>query len=86
MLTSLDAVNPRRDLLLTDIDMPGMSGRDLAHQVLARFPSLRVLLMSAQADNERLDAVGAAGPDLPILEKPFKIGALIDMVERALAV
>lgn len=57
------------DLLLTDIVMPGMNGKELVRRVRQRFPGVGVLLMSGY-DGE---AVETGGADLPgrLLQKPF---------------
>ncbi len=58
------------DLLITDVIMPGMTGTELAAELRARRPALRVLFMSGYADGkvvqpEALDANTA------FLQKPF---------------
>jgi len=55
----------RPDVLVTDHLMPGMSGVELAHNVRARFPSTRILIISGFAEVDGLD------PTLPRLTKPF---------------
>ncbi len=58
------------DLLLTDVVMPGMSGRDLASQLTAIRPTTKVLYMSGYTDNvpvaKDLDSARAS-----FLQKPF---------------
>lgn len=54
----------RPDLLLTDISMPGQSGVELAKQVAARWPMIRVLALSVHEEIayvQQLLAVGASG-------------------------
>jgi PAS domain S-box-containing protein len=55
----------RFDLLVTDVVMPGMSGRDLAHRLRGRQPGLPVLFLSGYTEEH--DEVE---PDL-LLPKPF---------------
>ena len=75
----------RRDLVLLDLVMPGMSGVDLFAELRRLHPDLRILLMSgynlhgARADG--LLASGAAG----FLQKPFRSDDLAAAVARALA-
>ncbi len=71
------------DLLLSDVVMPGMSGVDLASQLRARLPGVRVLLMSGHAADV-LEGEGMTA-DLPqLLEKPFSDGSLTRAVREAL--
>lgn len=58
------------DLLLTDIIMPEMNGRVLAHKVLERRPTIKVLFMSGYTA-DILARHGGAGIDLHFIEKPF---------------
>ncbi len=70
------------DLLLTDLVMPGGNGRDLAERLLARRPSLRVLLMSGY-DSALPD--GRLDDHFPFLAKPFGATELAGAVRAALA-
>jgi CheY-like chemotaxis protein len=71
------------DLLLSDVVMPGVNGRELAARAVALRPEIEVLLMSGYID-EAVLRNGASGGDLPILPKPFKPGALATRVREAL--
>ncbi|WP_454714428.1 response regulator [Caulobacter segnis] len=62
-------------VVFTDIDMPGMSGLELADEIHRRRPTVRCLLTSGRA--RRL----AAGD--PFLPKPYSLGRLGDAIRRA---
>ncbi|MBM3990141.1 MAG: response regulator [Planctomycetes bacterium] len=71
------------DLMLTDMILPGPSGSELAREVLAEHPDLRVLFMSAYS-RELLLQQGRITPSQPTLQKPFTdetlVGALHDLL------
>jgi CheY-like chemotaxis protein len=70
-------------LLLTDVIMPGMNGRELAQQVCSVRPETRVLYMSGYTEN----AIGHNGtlePGINLLQKPFALPALKAKVREAL--
>ena len=56
-------------LVLTDIKMPGMNGRELGRQVEQRWPGKPVLYMSGFASE--VFQGGLLEPDAPFLAKPF---------------
>jgi two-component system cell cycle sensor histidine kinase/response regulator CckA len=71
------------DLLLTDVIMPGMAGKQLAEQLTAVRPATKVLYMSGYPD----DAVaqpGNLGTGTVFLEKPFTRETLLRRVRQAL--
>ena len=49
------------DVALVDLRMPGLSGADVARAVSARYPSTRVVILSAYADEEIVQLAIAAG-------------------------
>jgi PAS domain S-box-containing protein len=71
----------RIDLLITDVVMPGMSGRELAQRVTSARPDTKVLFISGYADDAVLRH-GVTGPGTAFLQKPF---ALEDLLQRVRA-
>ena len=70
------------DLVLTDVVMPGMSGPELAEQLVGRLGPTRVLFMSGYTDaGSRRSPVA---PILPLLQKPFTPEGLAGKVRELL--
>jgi CheY-like chemotaxis protein len=72
------------DLVLTDIVMPRMSGRQLVEQLRLLRPALPVLYMSGFPRDEWSDE-GGLDEDIGLVEKPFDDTTLIRSVQQALA-
>jgi two-component system, cell cycle sensor histidine kinase and response regulator CckA len=69
------------DLLVSDIVMPGMNGIELARELRAVRPDLRVLLISGYTE----EAVGRVGPDgIDLLSKPFTADELLGRIRQVL--
>ena len=74
--------NTSIDLLLTDLVMPQMDGRELAQRITKQAPTMRVLFMSGYTD-QSVTPAGSSGLS-PFLEKPFSAGDLARKVREVL--
>lgn len=70
-------------LLLVDVVMPGMSGVELAPQIMALRPDIKVILMSGYRDDQ-IFLNAALNPNTPFFHKPFTFEALIEKVQELL--
>jgi PAS domain S-box-containing protein len=79
----LDDYGDAVHVLVTDVVMPGMSGRELAERLSPNWPGMRVLFVSGYTD----DAVvrhGILEEGTPFLQKPFTPDSLVQKVREVL--
>ena len=62
-------------LVITDVIMPEMNGRDLVDQLHSRYPKLKYLFMSGHPANV-IARHGVLEEGVAFIEKPFSMGAL----------
>lgn len=72
------------DLVLCDLVMPGLNGRDLARWLLANRPGTPILLISGYP-RPYLETHDLYDPSIPLLRKPFLPSRLLEAVEETLA-
>ncbi len=70
-------------LVLTDVVMPRLSGRDLAQRVLASHPESKILYMSGYTDDAVVQR-GVLAQEVTLLRKPFTPYALVASVREVL--
>jgi CheY-like chemotaxis protein len=70
-------------LLLTDVVMPNMLGKEVAERIRLARPDIEVLFMSGYAQPV-LASQGRLDPDVHLIEKPFTAVAIIEKAGRIL--
>lgn len=82
-LDIVEAENGAVDLVITDLVMPGMGGRELVWQIQQRYPGLCVVLLSGYADMEGALQMMDSTPSV-FLEKPVDLALLASTVRELL--
>lgn len=72
------------DLLLTDVIMPGVNGRELFEQLSQRHNDLKVVYMSGFTD-EVVSHQGLAKQGISFIQKPFAVSDFIAIIKNAIA-
>jgi DNA-binding NtrC family response regulator len=72
------------DVVLTDISMPGLSGREILRRVQEKHPATPVIVISGDS-NEKAAAELLAMGAFAYLAKPFQLAVVEDTVVRAIA-
>ncbi len=73
----------RIDLLVTDVVMPQMSGKELAEKIKKWHPEVKVLYMSGYTDNAIVHH-GVLEPGIDFMQKPFTVQGLTKKVREVL--
>ena len=71
---------PEIDLLITDIGLPGVNGRELATQALARHPGIKVLFVTGY-DRDVILPEHLRRPEVDLITKPFTVAALSERIQ-----
>lgn len=76
-VSAVQAEPQRFDLVLLDLSMPGLSGKETLERLRATRADLRVVLMSGGSESGLPEGVG-------FLQKPFRLKRLYAVIEEAL--
>ena len=71
-------------VVITDVSMPGLSGRDLLEQVKEKHPTTPVIVISGRPDGTDADSLVEMGA-FAYVTKPFQLDDIEDTVTRAIA-
>ncbi len=82
-LKMLDSYSIKLDILVTDVIMPQMGGKELAERILLKHPELKVLYTSGYTD-DAIDHQGILDLGVAFLQKPFTPFALAQKVRALL--
>jgi FixJ family two-component response regulator len=81
----LDTAQPNKlDCLIVDVRMPGMSGIELHHRLVARDCKVPVVFMTAHGYDDQARSEASSGWTVAYLNKPFSDDELLDAVHAAL--
>lgn len=70
-------------VVLTDISMPGLNGRELLEKVVALYPGTPVIIISGHSDQEQAQSLMSRGA-FEFLLKPFRLEVVEQSVKRAI--
>ncbi|MEJ2544030.1 MAG: PAS domain S-box protein [Calditrichaceae bacterium] len=73
----------RIHILLTDVIMPGMSGKELSEKILEILPKIKVVFMSGYTD-EAIVQHGVLDEEINFIQKPFTPQVLIKVIKKVL--
>jgi two-component system response regulator AtoC len=71
------------EVVLTDISLPGLSGRELLSRVLMLYPGTPVIIVSGISDQEHAEELIKLGA-FDYLIKPFRLEVVEESIKRAL--
>src|ERR1700750_664314 len=71
------------DVVLTDISMPGLNGKELLNKVVELYPGTPVIIISGNSDEEKWQSLMSRGA-FDYLLKPFRLEVVEESVKRAI--
>ena len=82
-LNALRVAESHFDIVVTDYNMPGLSGLDVAKQVRKIRPEIPIIVTSGNVDQELQTRAGEAGVSA-LIPKPFSAEYFCDLVQQLL--
>src|SRR5574340_389925 len=79
----LSATQRQIDLLVADYLLPGITGIELIHKIRARYPEVKVILISGVMERKAREQMINAGA-MAVFQKPVPLADFLDAVERSL--
>lgn len=79
-IQEFDKADPKPHIFLLDYRLPGITGVDVAKEILKRQPSTKIIMLSADADAKEVALKAGA---ISFLKKPISIKEIIKAVESA---
>ncbi len=79
----LDASREQVDLLVTDIRLPGISGFDLVRKIRARYPHIKVIMITGMSEENITMQASEMGIDA-VLHKPLELQVFTSLADRLL--
>lgn len=73
------------DLVLTDLQMPGMDGWNLTSHIKGRFPNIPVVLMTGQGKEDIMERMKGSCVD-SVLFKPFRLDDILKTAQKMLGI
>jgi two-component system, cell cycle sensor histidine kinase and response regulator CckA len=83
-LAVMETAKPPVDIVVTDVVMPGVDGRELGRRLAQRWPDLPILYISAYDVND-IFRRGSPRDSAPFLQKPFPLDGLVTVVRGLLS-
>ena len=71
------------DVVLTDISMPGLNGRELLQKIVESYPGTPVIIISGHSDQGQAESLLSHGA-VDYLLKPFRLEIVEESVKRAI--
>ena len=84
VIGDLASIGIRTVLVISDWMMPGMKGDEFLKAVQQAYPDINTMILTGQADEEKLRALKSSGVTNAVMNKPWREDQLIEAINRLL--